>query len=248
MEVLVEGEEFAQGSLGLGAVDGDMIAGVFCGRNTGNRKQGRGGKVGDAADDLERAAGAGAGGGGTERFDFSWRAFADDAALVDDDDAVGESIGLFEVVGGKKDSLAAGGEGADLSPHAAAGFDVQTDGWFVKEDEIGITGEGEGEEHTLLLAAGELAEHAGLDAIETSGASDVGVGQGIGIVTAEDADVLANAEHLGSPADLQHNASPEARCGVARVGVKDANGAAGGNAEAHHELDGSGFSGAIGTQ
>ena len=135
---------------------------------------------------------------GAKRFDLGGRAFADHAALVDDDDAVGERVGLFEVVRGEQDGLAAGGSDADLRPHAAAGFDVEADGGLVEEDEVGVAGEGEGEEDALLLAAGELAEHTRLDAFEAGGANHVGVGHGVGIVAAEDVDVLADAEHFGS--------------------------------------------------
>ncbi len=41
--------------------------------------------------------------------DFGGCAFADDAALVDDDDAMGEGVGLFEVVRGEEDGLSLSG-------------------------------------------------------------------------------------------------------------------------------------------
>ena len=127
-----------------------------------------------------------------DALDLGGGAFADDAAFVDDDDAVGEGVGLFEVVGGEEDGFAAGGEGADLLPEAAAGFDVEADGGLVEEDEVGVAAEGEGEEDALLLAAAELAEHAVFDAFELGDADDVGEGQRVRVVAAEEVDVLAD--------------------------------------------------------
>ena len=216
--------------------------------DAGDREQGFSGKVRDAADDLERAAGARAGSRSAKGLHFGGCAFADHTAFVDDDDAVGESVGLFEVVGGEQDGFAARSEGADLGPHTPARFDVEADGGLVEEDEVRIAGESEGEEDALLLAAGELAEHARLDAFEAGSANQVGIGHGIGVVAAKDIDVLANPEHLGGPADLQHDAGTEARGGVARVGVEDADGAAGRRAQPHEELDGGRFAGSIWAQ
>ena len=235
VEGWVEGEEFAEGGLGFGGGEGGEGGDGFDGGDAGDGEE-RGGGDGDgggAADDLEGAAGGVSGGGGAEGFDFGGCSFADDAPLVDDDDAVGEGVGFFEVVGGEEDGFAAGGEGADLGPHAAAGFDVEADGGLVQEEEVGVAGEGKGEEDSLLLAAGELAEHAGLDAFECRGSDDVGVGHGVGVVAAEDVYVLADAEHLGGPANLEHDAGAEAGGGEARVGGEDADAAAGGRAEAH---------------
>ncbi len=161
---------------------------------------------------------------------------------------MGEGVGLFEVVGGEEDGLAAGGERAYLSPHPAARFDVEADGRLVEEDEVGVTGEREGEEGALLLTAGELAEHARLDAFEASGANQVSVRHGVGVVAAKDIDVLADAEHLGSLANLQHDTSAEPRRGVTRIGAEDADRAAGGRAEPHQEFDGGGFAGSVWAQ
>ncbi len=72
------------------------------------------------------------------------------------------------------------GEGADLLPEGAAGFDVQADGGFVEEDEVGVAADGEGEEDALLLAAAELAEEAVFDALELGDAENLGDGKGLG--------------------------------------------------------------------
>ena len=77
---------------------------------------------------------------------------------------------------------------------------------------------------------------------------DVGVGHGVGVVAAEDVDVLADTEHLWRFTELEHNAGAEAGGGVTWVCTEDADGAAGGRAKAHHELDGGRFASAVGTE
>ena len=83
------------------------------------------------------------------------------------------------------------------------------------------------EEDALLLAAGELAEEAALDAFKTGGLDEGGVGHGVGVVAAEDGDVLADAEHFRSSTNLQHDAGAEAGGGVAGVCAEDADVAGG---------------------
>jgi hypothetical protein len=116
---------------------------------------------------------------------------------------------------------------------------------FVEEDQVGVTREGKGEEGALLLTTTEVAEHTRLDAFEASGANQVSVWHGSGVVAAEDIDVLANPKHLGSLANLQHNAGTEARRGVTRVTVEDTNSAVGGCAEPHEEFNSGGFAGSV---
>ena len=105
--------------------------------------------------------------------DFCRSAFADDSAFVDDDDAVGEGVGLFEVVGGEENGLSLSGQGANLLPEGAAGLDVHADGGLVEEDEVGVAADGEGEEEALLLAAAELAEETVFDALKLGDAKDL---------------------------------------------------------------------------
>jgi hypothetical protein len=161
---------------------------------------------------------------------------------------VGEGVGFFEIVGGEEHGFALGGEGSDLCPEAAAGFDIEADGGLVEEDQVGIAGEGDAEEGALFLASGELAEQAVFDAFKARGFDDLRVRHRVRIVAAEDCEVLADAEHFGGAADLQHGSGADARGGVARVGAEDADAAGGGRGEAEHQLDGGGFSGAVGAE
>ncbi len=148
-------------------------------------------------------------------------------------------------MGGEEDGFAAGGEGADLGPEGAAGLDVHADGGLVEEDDVGVAGEGEGEEGALLLAAGEIAELLVHDAVEAGDADELGDGHGRGIVAAEEVDVLADVEHLGGVADLEHGSDAGAGGGVAGVSAEDAGAAGGGGGEAEQEADGGGLAGAV---
>ena len=112
-------------------------------------------------------------------------------------------------------------EAADLLPEGAAGFDVEADGGLVEEDEVGVAAEGEGEEDALLLAAAELAEEAVFDALKLGDADDVGDGERVGIVAAEEVEVLADAEGFDDAGDLQHGADTGAGGGFARVAAED---------------------------
>ena len=130
----------------------------------------------------------------------------------------------------------------------AAGFDVEADGGLVEEDEVGVAADREGEEDALLLASAELAEEAVFDALKLGDADDLGDGQRVGIVAAEEVDVLADAEGFGDAGDLQHGADAGAGGGVARVAAEDADGAGGGGDEAEEQLDCGGFACAVGAE
>ncbi len=107
-------------------------------------------------------------------------------------------------------------------PESAAGFDVHADGGLVEEDEVGVAADGEGEEDALLLAAAELAEEAVFDALELGDAQDVGDRERIGVVAAEEVEVLADAQGFRDAGNLQHGADAGAGSGFARVAAEDA--------------------------
>ena len=67
--------------------------------------------------------------------DFSWagRAVGGDAAVVEDDDVVGEPVGLLEVLGREHHRRAGGGELGDDVPQRLAGGGVETGGGLVEE-------------------------------------------------------------------------------------------------------------------
>ena len=57
----------------------------------------------------------------------------------------------------------------------------------------------------------ELSEKALLDALETGGLHDVGVGHGRRVIPAEEGEMLAHAQHFRRATDLQHHAGAQPR-------------------------------------
>ena len=92
----------------------------------------------------------------------------DEAAVVDDADAVAQGLGLVHVVGGHEDRGAALADGADHVPHGQAGLGVERGGELVEEDELGPVDQGQGDEHALALAAGELVDVGILSTVQTT--------------------------------------------------------------------------------
>ena len=61
----------------------------------------------------------------------------DDPAVVDDDDVVGQALGLLEVLGGEQDGGAPVDEGVEHGPQLAAGPGVEAGGGLVEEQHLG---------------------------------------------------------------------------------------------------------------
>ncbi|MGX1484755.1 hypothetical protein RKD45_003831 [Streptomyces griseus] len=74
----------------------------------------------------------------TRDFRESGVSLRDDAALVEDGDAVGELVGLVQVLGGEQDRGAPAGEVADDLPELAAAARVEAGGGFVEEEDAGL--------------------------------------------------------------------------------------------------------------
>ena len=60
----------------------------------------------------------------------------DEASAVEDRDAVGEPVGLVEVLGGQEDGGAVADEAADDVPHGAAAAGIEAGGRLVEEDDL----------------------------------------------------------------------------------------------------------------
>ena len=82
----------------------------------------------------------------------------------------GRSYGIRPLLtvepGIEQDSLAAADELANFVPQQAARFDIESDGWFIEKEKIGIAAHGEGKQDPLLLAAGEFGKLAVRQAFE----------------------------------------------------------------------------------
>src|SRR4051794_38883836 len=78
------------------------------------------------------------------------RARSDDPAGVDDDDPVGEALGLVHRVGGEHDGDAGGPQLLKERPGGPPRVQVEPGGGFVEEDELGTADERESEGEPLL--------------------------------------------------------------------------------------------------
>ena len=89
------------------------------------------------------------------------REVGEDAAGVEEDDAVGEIEGFVEVVGDEEDGLAeALKQGAHHLLHLEAGEGIERAEGLVHEEDGRVGGEGTGQACTLALAARELSRKA----------------------------------------------------------------------------------------
>lgn len=79
----------------------------------------------------------------------------DGFAAVDDDDPVGEFLGLLELVGGQHHRHPVAAQGIDQFPHQQPGVRVHARGGFVQENQFGAADQRAGQGEALLLAAGE---------------------------------------------------------------------------------------------
>ena len=79
----------------------------------------------------------------------------DDLALVDDADAVGHLLGLFDVMRGQDDGDAFGLQRPHHFPHALAQFDVDAGGGLVEEQHLRLVRQRLGDHHPALHAAGQ---------------------------------------------------------------------------------------------
>jgi hypothetical protein len=88
------------------------------------------------------------------------RALGDDLAVIDDEDAIAERVGLLEVVRGEQDRRPALAQAADVVPEVRAGLRIEPRRRLVEEHELGVVHEAEGDVEAAALAAGERLDEA----------------------------------------------------------------------------------------
>ena len=79
----------------------------------------------------------------------------DELALVDDADAIGHLLGLFDVVRGEDDGDAALAQASHQLPHVAAQLNVDAGGRLVEEQDLRFVRQRLGDHHAPLHAAGQ---------------------------------------------------------------------------------------------
>src|ERR1700691_5108724 len=176
-------QQYPDDRLGFAGLNLYRLAVLLRVGDAGNLQQTCEAESGDAADAL--AAGL--------RFDFCWRAFRDDLALIDDRDAVGESVGLLEVVRGEEDSFSAIDQAANFFPQGAAGLDIESDGGLIQKQEIGIAADRQGKQSSLSLTAGEVAELAITQFLQAGSSQHFFGSHRFRIIAGEQIDMFAHA-------------------------------------------------------
>jgi hypothetical protein len=135
-------------------------------------------------------------------------------------------------------------------PERAAGCGIEAGGRFVKEDDLGVVDECEGDGEALPLTAGEFADRRVALLFEgEAGEQFVRVGA-VGVEAGEHVEGLPDGEIVDERDGLELNADalfdgP----GVARnIDAEDADGAGGRLAEALDHFEGGGLAGAVGSE
>jgi hypothetical protein len=184
-----------------------------------------------------------------------------EAAVVEEEEFVGEGGGEVEVVAGGEDGKVLFlGELTEELPEVVLVAEVEEGAGFVEEENAGFLGEGAGEEGALALAAGELVHGAGEEVGEVEAVGGVAEdGKVTGGFEAEGLEVggAAGAEDLGDGlAFVVGGGLGEVGDGSGEVfGAVSAEGAGverrlsrGGGEEAEEEFEEGGFAGAVGAE
>lgn len=203
------------------------------------RQEGKGAQVGLVDGALGQVEGDPS--GARPGLDLGGRAVGQQAAPVQDEHAVGDGIGLFEVVGGEEDGAALVGLFAHGGPERLAGGDVHAGGGFVQDDQVAVARRGEGEADALGLAAGELVHLAVGDL------GDAGAGEHVGdrvrprVQVAGEPDQFGDRDLVHEAAALQHGAHASGGDRLARARAEHTDRAAVGVPEAEQQVQGGGL-------
>ena len=95
---------------------------------------------------------------GHEPLELVGRALGDQPPVVEDRDAVGELVGLVQVLRGEEDRDAVGHQAADDVPHGAAAARVETRGRLVEEDDPRVADQGHREVEPALHPSGVVGD------------------------------------------------------------------------------------------
>src|SRR5690606_9297042 len=161
---------FVQGEVGDGVVGGGRCDG---GGGGAGEFQPLAGALGAQVAGAGQVQGVGGGlqvdeegaGGGCQGVQAVEVAVVGEGAVVDEDDAAAQALHVAEVVGGEQDGgVAAGVEVQQEFADGGFGDDVQADGGFVQDEQVGVVQEGGGEVAAHALAEAELADGGVQDA------------------------------------------------------------------------------------
>ena len=224
----------------LGA-DDERVAVAVEVAGEGGRQVGEGGAVGESVADGGRPAlGAEPLGSGV----------GDDPPGGEQDQPVGEVVGLVDVVGGEHDGGAGRGQVLDRGPRPPAGFGVEPGGRLVEEQHLGPADDPDGDVDPAALPAREGAD-PGLGVVdEVDQFEDLADGARCRVEPGEHVEGVSDGELGVEAGRLEHQPDPGPPPAVAAVGVgpEDPDGAAGGGEEAFEHLQGGGLAGPVGPE
>ena len=225
------GDEGADGPIGVagrerdrGAVAGDHLDGRELGQP---RLDGRRVAVQHEAD----------GSLAYRRLERRRRAVGDDAAVVEDDDAVGDLVGLVEIVGGEQHRPTLGRGAPHVVPERPAALDIHRDRRLVEEHEIRVARDRHREPDALRLAAGQRLDPAAGERHEACTSQHGLARHRRRRQRPREIDELADARPDGEPAGLEHRADPTRADGRARLDAERPDAPARRVEEAEHQPD-----------
>ncbi len=147
-------------------------------------------------------------------------ALGDLAAVVDDDYAVRQTLGLGELVGGEQDGEPAVAAGRDELAHHEAALGIDPRGRLVEEEDLGPTDQGERERQSLLLAAGEPPVRGATHGGQADPVDQVGRVLGVVVVGGEQLEHPSGTEHRIDASSLEHHPDASHDRGVVAPGIE----------------------------
>ena len=189
---------------------------------------------------------------GMSRFSSSAVPSASDLAVVEYGDAVGELVGLVQVLGGEEDGDAVGDQLADGLPRVVAAARVEAGGRLVEEDDPRVADQRHGDVEAALHAAGVgggglLGGLDQVEALQQLGGDAAALAAGEVVQVRHEEHVLLAGDQTVDGGELSGDADRGAdRLGVGgQVVAADVQPGRVGGDEGGEDVDGGGLAGAV---
>ncbi len=189
------------------------------------------------------------------RLELVGGAGGDDLAVVEDDDVVGELVGLLQILGGEQHRDAVGHQPAHHAPQVGAAARVEPGGGLVEEEHLGAADQAGGQVEAAAHAAGvglggTPAGVGQVEALQQLARACPGVGTGHAQQAADHHQVLDAGEHLVDGGVLARQADQRAHlvCLARHVVAADAGGAGVGTQQGRQDAHRGGLARPVGAQ
>ncbi len=167
---------------------------------------------------------------------------------MQDQDPVGDRIGLFEVVRGEQHRASLVRLLAHGGPECLARRHVHAGGRLVEDDQIAVARGGEGEADALRLTSGELVHLAVGDLRDARAGEHIGGLVRLRVQIAGEPDQLGDRDLVHQATALQHGAHAPRDDGLARAGPEHPDRAVVGVLEAEQQVEGGRLAGPVGPE